>query len=50
MVAVMGGVFSHAEGFTTLQDLIGGLVIHTAAMMAGAACLMLASPVRATAR
>ncbi len=40
----MGGVFSHAEGFTSLDQLWGGIAFHTVSMGLGVACLGRARP------
>lgn len=39
MVYVLGGVFSQAEGFTSLKELWGALSFHAIAMALGTFCL-----------
>ncbi|MHB0871137.1 MAG: hypothetical protein ACYC5J_17040 [Chloroflexota bacterium] len=36
---MLGGVFSHAKGFTSINDLWGGLAFHTVSMILGMFCL-----------
>jgi len=43
----MGGVFSHAEGFTSLDLLWGGLAFHTVCMYLGVVFLGIARKPRA---
>ena len=43
----MGGVFSHAEGFTSLDLLWGGLAFHTVCMGLGVFFIGLARRTRA---
>ncbi|MHB8992464.1 MAG: hypothetical protein ACYC66_12655 [Chloroflexota bacterium] len=43
---MLGGVFSHAEGFTSVNDLWGGLAFHTVSMILGMFCLGQASAAR----
>ena len=45
----MGGVFSHAEGFTSLDLLWGGLAFHTVCMGLGVFFIGLARKPRAVA-